>query len=238
VYSFPVQTGTYTVTPSLQGYSITPAYISNIAITTASQSGENFAGQASGPSVTGFAPTSAASGASVTIAGTNFGSAQGTVQFGTTSATVTNWSPAGTSIGVTVPSSLAAGTYNVAVTSAAGVLGVPASFVVTAACTYTISGTVSAQNGCPVPNMTVSLTGGGTATTGANGAYSFAVMSGSYTVTPSESQFTFNPPYWEFSGLNGNETTANFVAAGPPIPTREYIRLGGRVIAAANCGAQ
>jgi hypothetical protein len=238
VYSFPVQTGTYTVTPSLQGYSFTPVYISNIAITTASQSGENFAGQVSGPSVTGFAPTSAAPGASVTITGTNFGSTQGSVQFGTVSATVTNWSTAGTSISVTAPSSLAAGTYNVVVTSAAGVPGAPASFVVTAAGTYTISGTVSAQNGCPVPNVTVSLTGGGTATTGANGAYSFAVMSGSYTVTPSESQFTFNPPYWEFSSLTGNETTANFVGTGPPIPTREYIRLGGRVIAIANCGAQ
>ncbi|WP_173221573.1 IPT/TIG domain-containing protein [Paenibacillus alba] len=68
------------------------------------------------PSVSSLSPVSGAAGSSVTITGTNFGSTQGasTVKFGAIAAAVTSWSS--TSIQATVPSGLAAGSYNVVVT--------------------------------------------------------------------------------------------------------------------------
>jgi hypothetical protein len=65
------------------------------------------------PSITSLSPTSGAAGASVTVAGTAFGSTQGasTVKFNGTTATVTSWSA--TSVVVTVPA--AATTGNVVV---------------------------------------------------------------------------------------------------------------------------
>src|SRR5258708_1887022 len=59
--------------------------------------------QAAAPTITSLTPTSGAVGASVTIAGSNFGSTQGTstVKFNGTSASVTTWGPS--SIVVTVP---------------------------------------------------------------------------------------------------------------------------------------
>jgi hypothetical protein len=65
------------------------------------------------PSVTSLTPTSGAVGASVTIAGSNFGATQGssTVRFNGTTAIVTSWSA--TSVAVTVPT--AATTGNVVV---------------------------------------------------------------------------------------------------------------------------
>src|SRR6202158_4723223 len=66
------------------------------------------------PSISSLSPTSGAVGASITIAGLNFGSTQGTstVKFNGTTATVTSWSA--TSIVATVPSGVTTG--NVVVT--------------------------------------------------------------------------------------------------------------------------
>lgn len=65
---------------------------------------------AAAPSITGLTPTSGAVGASVTIAGSGFGSSQGssTVKFNGTTATVTSWSAS--SIVVTVPGGATTGT--------------------------------------------------------------------------------------------------------------------------------
>src|ERR1700741_5362140 len=65
--------------------------------------------QAAGPSITSLTPTSGAVGASVTIAGSNFGSSQGssTVKFNGTTSTVTSWSS--TSISATVPAGATTG---------------------------------------------------------------------------------------------------------------------------------
>jgi YD repeat-containing protein len=66
-------------------------------------------GAGSSPTITSLSPASGAVGASVTIAGANFGSTQGssTVTFNGTAASVTSWSA--TSIGVTVPASASTG---------------------------------------------------------------------------------------------------------------------------------
>jgi hypothetical protein len=78
--------------------------------------------------------------------------------------------------------------------------------------TYTISGTISGAGG---NGATVALTGTATATTIANssGAYSFSGLDdGSYTVTPSLSGYTFEPPSQAVTVSGGNQT-ANFTAS-------------------------
>jgi sugar lactone lactonase YvrE len=59
----------------------------------------------------GFGPP----GSSLTITGSGFGSTPGSVTFGATQAVVSNWNSQGTSITVQVPTTLAAGLYQVAV---------------------------------------------------------------------------------------------------------------------------
>jgi hypothetical protein len=81
------------------------------------------------PSITGVNPASGAPGTPVTITGTNFGAAQGTVTIGGVAATVTSWSA--TSITVTVPAGAATG--NVVVSTALGLPSAGAAFTVTAA---------------------------------------------------------------------------------------------------------
>ena len=72
---------------------------------------------AASPQIGSIGPTVGQSGVKVTIAGKNFGSATGTVKFGTTAATVNSWSP--TQIVVTTPS-VTNGNYNVTVTNSGG----------------------------------------------------------------------------------------------------------------------
>jgi hypothetical protein len=79
---------------------------------------------------------------------------------------------------------------------------------------YKISGRVN--EGTPgLPGVTVALTGSatGTATTDANGLYSFTVKAeGTYTVTASLAHYGFTPPSQTFANLGGDKT-ADFNAA-------------------------
>ena len=83
------------------------------------------------PSITTLAPNTGAINSVVTLTGTNFGPAQGngTVKFGTTTATVTSWNPTG--IVVAVPTGAATG--SVVVTAAGGVASNGVTFTVTSA---------------------------------------------------------------------------------------------------------
>jgi len=83
------------------------------------------------PSITSLAPNTGAIGSIVTITGANFGPAQGngSVKFGTTTATVSSWSP--TSIVVAVPTGAVTG--SVIVTAAGGVASTGVTFTVAAA---------------------------------------------------------------------------------------------------------
>jgi glycosidase len=69
------------------------------------------------PQVGSVGPTSAQPGVKVTIGGKNFGSTQGTVKFGTTTAAVVSWSP--TKVVASVPA-VTNGNYNVTVTNSSG----------------------------------------------------------------------------------------------------------------------
>jgi hypothetical protein len=104
------------------------------------------------PSITTLSPTSGASGASITITGTGFGSTQGTstVKFNGTTATATSWSA--TSIVATVPSGATTG--NVVVT-VSGVASNGKSFTAVAAPNIT---TLSPTSGAVGASITVTGT--------------------------------------------------------------------------------
>ncbi|HLH34946.1 MAG TPA: DUF4082 domain-containing protein [Alloacidobacterium sp.] len=193
--------GTYTVTPSSANAVFTPTSrsitINNghvLGLTFTSQQSYTISGTISGPG---------GSGATVNLTGAS------------TATTTANASGSYSFTG------LSNGSYTVAV-SKSGFVYTPASQAVTvngasatanfsSAQTFTISGTISGAGG---NGATVSLTGSSTATTTANasGVYSFTVVNGSYTVTPSKTGFRFTPASQAIT-VNGANQTANFTSA-------------------------
>ncbi len=82
--------------------------------------------------------------------------------------------------------------------------------------TYSISGTVS---GATASGVTMSLTGAASATTttDASGNYTFGgLANGSYTVTPSQSGYTFSPTSLAVTISGANQTGKNFTATVNP----------------------
>ncbi|HEX8501670.1 MAG TPA: SBBP repeat-containing protein, partial [Pyrinomonadaceae bacterium] len=105
-----------------------------------------------------------------------------------------------------------------------------ADFTATAQVTaYAIGGKVTLA-GSPAAGVTVTLTGAqtGTATTGADGGYTFAGLAagGSYTVTPSKGDYKFQPASYAFNGLAADQT-ANFAAAAPQLTNYALASNGG-----------
>jgi rhamnogalacturonyl hydrolase YesR len=91
-YSFTgLANGNYTVTPTLAGDTFTPT--SQMVTVTNANGTANFTASLAAPSITSLSPASGAAGTPVTIAGTNFGTPQGssTVSFNGTAAAVTSW---------------------------------------------------------------------------------------------------------------------------------------------------
>jgi hypothetical protein len=85
---------------------------------------------------------------------------------------------------------------------------------------FTLSGTVVDTAHRPVAGVLVTLAGGtqGVRTTTANGAYSFQVNAGSYSVMPSHVCTSFTPTVANLNNLNANRT-ANFTGIGCPVST-------------------
>jgi CxxC motif-containing protein (DUF1111 family) len=90
------------------------------------------------------------------------------------------------------------------------------------ALTVTISGTIRDTGGNALSGVTVHLNGNNqaTATTGANGTYSFTVTTpnpasatGSWSVQPTRTGCTFNPSVVNFNNINGSRV-ANFTGSG------------------------
>jgi hypothetical protein len=77
-----------------------------------------------------------------------------------------------------------------------------------------ISGRVTDANGNALANVTVTLSGSQSATTAtdANGNYSFTNLAagGNYTITPSQSGFSFTPSNRTFNNVTADITNANF----------------------------
>ena len=191
--------GTYTVTPSMSGFTFTPA---------------SQAATVSGANLTGVNFSTVTYTISGTISGAGGNGATVTLS-GPASATVTaNSSGAYTFTGLTN------GTYTVtpsktgftftpasqaATVSSANLTGVNFSTV-----TYTLSGTISGAGG---NGATVTLSGPASATVTANssGAYTFTgLTNGTYTVTPSKSGYTFSPASQAVTVSGANLTGVNF----------------------------
>jgi len=86
------------------------------------------------------------------------------------------------------------------------------------ACPCTIAGTISGTGG-PQAKVTLSGTAAATTTADSAGGYSFkSLANGSYTVTPSLSGFSFNPPNQAVTIAGADPTPVNFTSAAiPPI---------------------
>jgi hypothetical protein len=204
-YSFTgLANGSYTVTPSLAGYSYSPASQA-VTINGANQTA-NFTASAASFTISGtISPTTGGSGAKVTLSGA------------ASAATTANSGGAYSFTGLangsyTVTPSLAGYTYSPA-NQAVTINGAnqTANFTASAA-SFTISGTISPTAGGSGAKVT--LTGAASATTTANssGAYSFTgLANGSYTVTPSLAGYTYSPASQAVT-INGANQTANFTA--------------------------
>ncbi|MBI4915136.1 MAG: PPC domain-containing protein, partial [Acidobacteria bacterium] len=218
--------GSYTVTPSLAGYTFSPA---NSAVTV------------SGANVTGVNFTSSAA-PTYSISGTVSGAIAAGVTINLTGAATASTTTAAD--GTYSFSSLANGSYTVT-PSRSGYTFSPTStavtisganqtgknFVATAVATYSISGTVS---GAIATGVTVNLTGAGTGstTTDGSGNYAFSgLANGSYTVTPSLSGYTFSPTSIAVTLSGANQTGKNFTstAVGGDTPLTSGVGVAGSV---------
>ena len=102
--------GTYTISAIYSGDAINAGATGTTVETV-------YPGSSGSPGAPGtlLAPGFGPPGSSLTITGPGFGATPGSVTFGTTNALVQNWNSQGTSITVQVPTTLAAGLYQVAV---------------------------------------------------------------------------------------------------------------------------
>ncbi|HET9789019.1 MAG TPA: carboxypeptidase-like regulatory domain-containing protein, partial [Pyrinomonadaceae bacterium] len=94
-----------------------------------------------------------------------------------------------------------------------------------------ISGRITDGAGQSLPGVTVTVSGGGSTTTDANGNYSLGNLAagGNYSVTPSSSTHSFNPASQTFNNLDVNRI-ANFVG------TQTVVSISGKVTDAGNNG--
>lgn len=206
--------GSYTVTPSLSGYTFSPTSTA-VTLTSANSAANNFVATAIpvAHSITGAVSGDTLSGVTLTVTGT-----------ATTSATTDssgNYSVTGVYDGsYTVTPSKTGYTFtpsSSAVTlSGATVSGKNFVAVANAAPTYSIAGAVS---GAVQSGVTVTLSGAGSASTTTNGSgnYTFAgLVNGSYTVTPTLTGYTFSPTSAAAAVSGANITGTNFVATAVP----------------------
>ena len=119
------------------------------------------------------------------------------------------------------PASATTTTFTAKITDGASTTAGPFTYSVTAAATYTVSGSVSYTNGCgstTPPPITIAInTSPVQTTTTNNGSFSFAgVPNGSYTITPSITgpASAFSPATQNITVNNGNITTNFGVTLG------------------------
>jgi archaellum component FlaF (FlaF/FlaG flagellin family) len=219
-YSFSgLADGSYTVTPSLAGYSFIPAS-ATVTVNNGNVIGQNF--EAVSPSggitysVSGTVTASdgsALSGVTMTLSGASTGTV--------TTDTGGNYSFTG----------LADGTYTIT-PSLTGYTFSPSSLTVTVSggdvtgqnftgtaggttATYSISGRVGTTTGSPLPGVTLTLSGAAATTTNTNGSgsYSFTgLANGTYTITPSKNRYTFTPASITLTVNGADVSGQNFTA--------------------------
>ena len=231
-YSFSgLSNGSYTITPSKSEYTFTPTNRS-VTISGGNASGQNFTASTKPGAPTGVSATAGIGEATVAFAPpiSNGGSA-------ITSYTVTsnpgNIPATGSTSPITVTGLTNGTTYTfkVRATNAAGTGPESSSSnpVTPLASGYTISGTVTCA-GTGVSGVAVNLTGAATksTTTDSSGNYSFSGLgNGSYTVTPSKTDYTFTPVNHSVTVTGGNVSGKNFKAKTKPgAPTGVTAKAG------------
>ena len=227
--------GSYTVTPSLSGYTFSPTSTA-VTISGANQTGKNFTATAnpsgdivltSGVGVgTGsiaqgaykyytIAVPSGATALSITLTGLtadlDLYCNNSTTHPTTSSYYGRSWNSGTTSESLSYSSPTVA-TWSIAVYGYAAGSGTVTATVTTGTTTYSISGTVS---GAVASGVTMTLSGAktGTTTTASGGTYTFSgLANGSYTVTPSLSGYTFSPTSTAVTIASANKTGVNFTS--------------------------
>jgi LmbE family N-acetylglucosaminyl deacetylase len=212
-----VANGSYTVTPSLTGYTFSPAS-RNVTISNSSASAVNFATLTS-PTYSISGTVSGGAGTTVALSGAASGT---TIADSSGAYSFTGLSNGG----YTLTPSLTGDTFNpasqnVTISNA----NVTANF--TAVVLHSITGTINGVGGATV---TLSSSGStvATITSGASGTnYSFAnVRDGSYTVTPSLAGYTFAPTSAAVNVSGANATVSAFTATAVA-PSFTPIRING-----------
>jgi hypothetical protein len=208
-YSFAgVANGSYTVTPSKAGFTISPAS-TNVTVSGANVTNVNFTAAALTFSISGtISPATNGSGATVTLSGPSAGTATADVNGNYTFTGLSNGSytvtPSKTNF-TFAPASTPVTVNNANVTGINFTATSSGSFSITGTITPTASGT----------GATVTLSGAASATVTANssGVYTFSALgNGSYTVTPTKSGFTFAPVNQAVTISGANVTGINFTA--------------------------
>jgi hypothetical protein len=209
-YGFPgLENGSYTVTPSLSGYSFTPTS-ENVTVSGADETGVDFTaveiiytysinGTVDGDVLAGVTITLSGDSSATTTTGAEGGYGFSGLENGsyTVTPSLSGYSFTPTSENVTV--------------SGADETGVDFT-TVEIMYTYSINGTVGGDVLAGV-TMTLSGDGAGTTTTGSDGSYSFTGLSnGSYMVTPSKSGYTFSPTNASLTISDDDETDVDFNA--------------------------
>ncbi len=215
-YSFPgLKNGSYTITPSMTGYTFSPASKA-VTINNADVSANDFTAATSMSPTYGISGIITAGGVgkqgvAVTLSGTNSGTA-------TTDASG-NYSFTGLVNGAyTITPSLTGYTFNPAslavMIDGANVTSENFTATANSAPTYSISGTVT-KDGTALPGVTMTLSGAGTGTvsTDSSGNYTFSnLANGTYTVTPTLTLngYTFTQASFSVT-IDGANKTANFI---------------------------
>ena len=213
-YSIPnAPVGTYTLTPSLAGYTFTPQSVP-VTVSVAAVTAQNFtakAVQAATYSVSGTVSGDVKGGVKLTLSATGKSFEATTDAAGAYS--IPN-APAGT---YTLTPSLTGYTFSppsrsVTVTGAA----ITAQDFTAIAPTYAVSGTVSGDVKGGVKLTLSDSTKSFEATTDAAGAYSMPnAPAGTYTLTPSLTGYTFSPPSRSVTVTGAAITAQDFTAIAP-----------------------
>jgi inhibitor of cysteine peptidase len=213
-YSFAnLESGSYTITPSMTGYIFT-SVSQVVTVNGADVTGNDFTATASTGStysISGTVTTGTGgilSGVTITLSGANTGTvlsdASGNYSFANLESGSYTVTPSMTGYTFTPAS-------QVVTVNGADVTGNDFTATASTGSTYSISGTVTTSTGGILSGVTITLSGANTGTvlSDASGNYSFANLeSGSYTVTPSMTGYTFTPASQAVT-VNGADVTGN-----------------------------
>ena len=203
--------GAYTVTPSHVGYTFSPNSL-GATINGANVTGINFAARAQTFSISGtISPTVGGSGATVALSGAASGStisdSSGSYSFSGLANGTYAITPNHT--GYTFSPGTQAATVN-----GANISGINFSATVQTGSTYSISGTISPTAGGSGAMVALSGAASGSTIADGSGNYTFAALAnGTYTVTPTNTGYTFSPVNGSATVNGANVTSVNFTAS-------------------------